>query len=129
MYKFINESTILRISDGAYIPIAPGNIDYDLYTSWVEDGNSAELAYENIAPFPKFYGNAKLDLFTASEQLAVVSATMTDPVIKLMYDRLIGAEFLTYEDPETDAGLSLLVEKSLISPERKLEIVSKMQPK
>lgn len=76
--------------------------------------------------FPVFFGNAKLDLFTPSEQLAVVTATMTDPVVKLMYDRLLGAAFLTYEDPEVERGLLLLVAKELLTQERKAEIVSAM---
>lgn len=29
--------------------------------------------------FPRYYGNQKLDIFTPSEQLAVVTATMADP--------------------------------------------------
>ncbi|MNY88259.1 hypothetical protein D3C78_45150 [compost metagenome] len=76
--------------------------------------------------FPVFVGNAKLNLFTPSEQLAVVTVTMTDPVVKLMYDRLLGAAFLTYEDPEVEQGLQLLVSKELLTPERKAEIVSAM---
>ena len=76
--------------------------------------------------FPVFVGNAKLDLFTPSEQLAVVTATMADPVVKLMYDRLLGAAFLSYEDPETEQGLQLLVAKELLTPERKAEIVDVM---
>lgn len=76
--------------------------------------------------YPKFYGNAKLDLFTPDEQLAVVTATMSDPVVKLMYDRLLGAAFLSYEDPETEQGLQLLVAKELLTPERKAQIVSAM---
>lgn len=78
--------------------------------------------------FPVFEGNAKLDLFTQDEQLAVVTATMTDPVVKLMYDRLLGAAFLTYEDPETEQGLRLLVTKELLTQERKAQIVAQMQP-
>lgn len=78
--------------------------------------------------FPVFEGNGKLDLFTQDEQLAVVTATMTDPVVKLMYDRLLGAAFLTYEDPETERGLQLLVAKGLLTQERKVQIVSLMQP-
>lgn len=79
--------------------------------------------------WPIYVGNAKLDLFTPEEQLAVVTATMTDPVVKLMYDRLLGAAYLTYEDPETERGLAVLVDKELITPERKAEIVIAMQPR
>lgn len=79
--------------------------------------------------YPRFYGNAKLDLFTQAEQLEVVTATMTDPMVKLMYDRLLGAAYLTYEDQETEQGLSLLVSKGLLTEERKAEIVTEMQPR
>lgn len=78
--------------------------------------------------YPHFYGNAKLDMFTPAEQLAVVTATMTDPVVKLMYDRLLGAAYLSYEDPETEYGLQLLLDKGLITQDRKVAIVAAMQP-
>ena len=78
--------------------------------------------------YPRFYGNAKLDLFTQTEQLAAVTATMTDPMVKLMHDRLLGAEYLTYEDPETEQSLALLVSKGLLTAERKSAIVALMQP-
>lgn len=76
--------------------------------------------------FKRFYGNEKLDLFTQAEQLAVVEATMTDPMVKLMYDRLLGAAYLTYEDVETEQGLQLLVDKELLTAARKAEIVAHM---
>ena len=78
--------------------------------------------------YPRFTGNAKLDLFTKSEQLEVVTATITDPIVKLMYDRLINAAFWTYEDPETEEGLAMLVSKKLLTAERKSAIVALMQP-
>lgn len=78
--------------------------------------------------YPRFYGNAKLDLFTPAEQLAVITATMNDPVVTLMYDRLLGTAYLTYEDAETEQGLVLLVDKGLITQERKNAIVAVMQP-
>lgn len=77
--------------------------------------------------YPRYYGNQKLDLFTQAEQLAVVTATMSDPLVKLMYDRMIGAAYLSYADHETEYGLSLLVGKGLLTPERKGEIVALMQ--
>jgi hypothetical protein len=78
--------------------------------------------------WPLFVGNAKLDLFTQAEQLAVVTATMQDPVVKLLYDRLLGASYWSYEDPETEQGLAVLVDKGLLTAERKAEIVEAMQP-
>lgn len=75
---------------------------------------------------PKFYGNDKLDLFSDEEQIAIISMTMTDPYVKRMYDRLLNATFVTYEDPEMEVGLSLLLSKGLLTQERKDEIVAKM---
>ena len=89
----------------------------------------AEQIAEAARSWPKFTGNAKLDLFTQAEQLEVVTATMADPMVKLMYDRLLGAAYLTYEDPETEQCLSLLVSKGLLTPERKSAIVALMQPR
>jgi hypothetical protein len=43
-------SSIIRISDGAYIPFAPANTDYQEYLKWLEAGNTPlpadEPAYE-----------------------------------------------------------------------------------
>lgn len=78
--------------------------------------------------WPRFVGNQKLDLFTLEEQLEVVTATQADPVVKLFYDRLLGALYWSYEDPETERGLALLVEKGLLMPTRRAEIVAAMQP-
>ena len=85
-----------------------------------------EPAPEPTHQCPRFFGNEKLDLFTPDEQLAVVTATMTDPVVKLMYDRLLGSAYLTYEDAETEQGLQLLVDKGLLTAARKVEIVARM---
>ena len=94
---------------------------------WTQMKTAEQLA-EVALSWPKFTGNAKLDLFTQAEQLEVVTATMADPMVKLMYDRLLGAAYLTYEDPETEQCLSLLVSKGLLTAERKSAIVALMQP-
>lgn len=86
------------------------------------------VAEEKAVVWPRFVGNQKLDLFTPAEQLAVVTATMQDPVVKLLYDRLLGAAYWSYEDAETEQGLSQLVAKGLLTPGRKAEIVAAMQP-
>lgn len=125
------ESLEIRPNPDAKVPDAPwvlmsGERPAPHYVCKVVGGVGAWV--EPSPTYRKFYGNEKLDLFTQGEQLAVVTATMSDPVVKLLYDRLLGAAFLTYEDPETEQGLSLLVQKGLIAEERKAEIVSAMQP-
>lgn len=94
---------------------------------WRDGAWEIVAAQPTAQVFKRFYGNEKLDLFTPAEQLAVVGATMTDALVKLMYDRLLGAAYLSYEDAETEQGLQMLVSKGLLTPERKAEIVSRMQ--
>lgn len=51
MYKLLNNlintrpsTTVLRISDNAYIPFDPANTDYQAYLEWVAEGNTPEEA-------------------------------------------------------------------------------------
>lgn len=78
--------------------------------------------------YPQFTSLELLDLFTEQEQLAVVAATMAVPAVKLWYDRLLAASFITYEDPRTESGLQALVDAELLTPSRKAAIVAAMQP-
>ncbi len=68
-----------------------------------------------------------LDLFTESEQLAVAQAALKSAHIKLWYDRLLAASFITLADPRTETGLNHLTTAGLLTPERKDEIVGLMR--
>ena len=45
----IDADTILRLSDGACIPFAPDNTDYQQYLKWVAEGNEPLPADEGVA--------------------------------------------------------------------------------
>ena len=49
-YQLTTGDTILRTSDGAFIPPDPANTDYAAYLQWVEQGGTPEPAPEPVAP-------------------------------------------------------------------------------
>ena len=53
-YQLTSGDTILRLSDNAYIPTAPGNRDYAEYLEWLEAGNEPLPAPEPPAPGPDY---------------------------------------------------------------------------
>jgi hypothetical protein len=44
MYKLTNNEIIIRLRDGAFIPMEVNNTDYQEYISWISQGNIAEPA-------------------------------------------------------------------------------------
>lgn len=68
-----------------------------------------------------------LDLFTEAEQLAIVAAASQSVQVKLWYDRMLAASFITLADQRAEAGLDALVAASLLTAERKAEILAAMQ--
>jgi hypothetical protein len=46
MYQLMEENTIKRLSDGAFIPMIEANTDYQAYLKWVAEGNTPEPADE-----------------------------------------------------------------------------------
>jgi hypothetical protein len=53
-YQLTSGDTILRLSDNAYIPQAPGNRDYAEYLEWLEAGNKPLPAPEPPPPGPDY---------------------------------------------------------------------------
>ena len=78
------------------------------------------------APPKQFTSLEYLDLFTEDEQIAVVSATMAVPQVKLWYDKMLAAGFITTADPRTEGGLSALVGAGLLTEARMVEILEAM---
>lgn len=52
MYKHLNDEIIIRLADRMSIPADPQNADYQVYLSWVKQGNTAVPADPLPAPEP-----------------------------------------------------------------------------
>ena len=54
MYQLTSGDTIIRLSDNAFIPQAPGNCDYREYLDWIKAGNTPKPAPAPPAPRPDY---------------------------------------------------------------------------
>lgn len=97
---------------------------------WRQEIGEWEVVKSNIDHPPSyktFTSLGFLDLFTEAEQLAVAEAALQSAQVKLWYDRLLAASYITLSDPRVEAGLSSLVEAGLLTSDRRIEIVKAMQ--
>lgn len=96
--------------------------------TWPVVPTAPTFADEDPDEYPVFEGNSKFEIFTDAERASILSASQSDTQVMLLVNRLTGAAFITYEDPEMELGLSLLVQAGLLTQERKEEIVQMMLP-
>lgn len=90
----------------------------------VDDGSfNISIAADNTVK-SRFLPLEFLELFTQEEQLAVASAAMTIPEVKLWYDKMLAASYVDLTDVRTAAGLSALIDAGLFTQTRIDEILN-----
>lgn len=68
MYKLIGTNSVKRLADGAFIPFANGNVDYEEYKLWLAQGN---------VPEPEFT-EEELKVSTLNKQIQEAKAYLSD---------------------------------------------------
>ena len=80
MYQLTTSTSIIRLSDGAYIPNDPGNRDYREYLQWIEEGNTPLPAPAPPTPGPDYlaFWDALMvsTIYTAIREQSFVSLPM-----------------------------------------------------
>ena len=69
MYQLTTSTSIIRLSDGAFIPNDPGNCDYRDYLYWLNEGNEPEPAATPLPSPPPL---------TPAEKLAAAGLTVAE---------------------------------------------------
>jgi len=121
MYK-LNQNSVTRLADGASIPLANGNRDYEEYKQWLSEGNTPEPEFTEV----ELQANAKnakqtqiRNEFNTSQEAPVVVNTISysggfDSAIKLdAAKRLVealGATEVTFYDVSNVGHILSLVD-------------------
>jgi len=74
MYK-LNQNSVTRLADGASIPFANGNRDYEEYKQWLSEGNTPEPEFTQAELEAKVQMEAKAERL---KQLEVLTVTTTN---------------------------------------------------
>lgn len=69
-----------------------------------------------------------IELFTEAEQLAIVAATMSDPTVKLWYDKAQGANYIDLDDPRVIDGFQALIDRGLLTTVRRDRVLAGLAP-
>lgn len=106
-------------------PPIPGKRRVISGEDWVYEDMPVEAPPPEPAPLPASITPLQfIERFTEAEQIAIVTAAMSNPELRLWYDKLMAAQEVVFSDPRLSSGLDALVAAGLITAERKAELLT-----
>ena len=89
MYKLTDNNSVIRLADGACIPMADGNRDYQEYLQWVADGNTPQPAHtdEELLEIAKTKKLDEIDAWTAAHITGGFTSDCTGVAVKYDNDK------------------------------------------
>lgn len=101
----------------------------DVEVGWLYSGSNF-VKPENVAPAPvgdykHFSALDFLRLFD-QERREIKTAALADIDIGIWYDDAVAAQYITYSDPRTAAGIEALLQAGLLTPARYEQVVAEM---
>jgi hypothetical protein len=124
-YKLGNNCILRALQDGVMtIPINPDLIEYRDYLDWISAGNTPEPADVPVQAPASVTPLQYTERFTEAEQIAVVTAAMSNAQLRLWYDKLMAAQEVVFTDSRLVGGLDALVAAGLITADRKAELLT-----
>lgn len=118
-----NAGEVIRTSDGAVIPLAPGNMDYRAYQAWLAAGNTPDPAPAAGPPTTVSF-NQFVNRLTPQEQGALAITAQTNPQVLLWLALGAAANTVDLTSAQTSAGLQVLVTANVISSARMTQILT-----
>jgi len=82
MYK-LNQNSVTRLADGACLPLADGNRDYEEYKQWLSEGNIPEPEFTQAELDAIAKEQAKQEALT---KIATLEASQLRSIRELMLD-------------------------------------------
>lgn len=89
-----------------------------------QEADLLRLNLNDSGPAPTITPLQFIERFTNAEQLAVVTAAMQAPALRLWYDKLMAAQVVVLDDERLVAGMNSLVQEGLVTQARHDEIMS-----
>lgn len=110
----------IDISDAEYAALMAGQVS----GKTICPGEDGRPSLVTRTPVPRAVSSLKfMERFSDDEQLAVATAAMSVPQVKLWYDKMLCADEIVYKDERVLVGLQSLVSAGLITQARLDEIL------